>query len=96
MLKTIVLVTRGILVNRRVRRWTMFILLLAAMLMAFAGTTFLDGPWGFTIYWAICLWLTLTSMLLALWDMLMIRVAARRDRRNIEKQMVKRPPDEEP
>ncbi len=42
MLRTILLMTRGIILDPRTRRWAMFILLLAALLMLFAGSTFLS------------------------------------------------------
>jgi hypothetical protein len=94
MLRTIILVTRGILLDPRVRRWAMFVLLMAAMLMVFAGTTFLAGdlsmPWGFIIYWGICGWLTFASLMLAFWDMLLIRVEARRERRRLEQELAKK------
>jgi len=97
MLKTIILVTRGIIFDPRSRRWTMFALLLAALLMVFAGSTFLAGnlsiPWGFLIYWAVCSWLTFTAILLALWDMLLLRAAARRERRKLD-DLLKPPPND--
>jgi len=100
MLRTILLVTRGILFDPRTRRWAMFFLLLAALAMVFAGWTYLDGmlpmPWGFIAYWFVCGWLTLAALLLALWDLLLVRAAARRERRKLEKQTIGRPPHEEP
>ena len=100
MLRTIILVTRGIILDPRVRRWAMFVLLLAALLMVFAGSTFLAGwlstPWNFAVYWVVCGWLTFAALLLALWDLLLVRAAARRERRRLEKQMLDHPPDEDP
>lgn len=93
MFKMILLITRGILLDPRVRRWAMFVLLLAALLMLFAGSTFLAGnlsPWSFVIYWFACGWLTLAALLLALWDLLLVRAAARRERRRLEKQIIPR------
>jgi hypothetical protein len=94
MLRTIILVTRGILINPRSRRWAMFICISAAMVMLFAGATFLESiistPITFLIYWGICSWLTLASLLLALWDILLLRTAARRQRRELEKQFTGR------
>jgi len=91
--------TRGILLDPRVRRWAMFVLLLAAMVMLFAGTTFLAGdltmPWGFIIYWGICAWLTFAALMLALWDMLMIRIEARRERRRLEQELAKKKEEDE-
>jgi hypothetical protein len=78
----------------------MFFLLLAALAMVFAGSTFLTGwlstPWNFIAYWFACGWLTLAALLLALWDLLLVRAAARRERRKLEKQTIGRPPHEEP
>ena len=100
MLRTILLITRGILLDPRTRRWAMFILLLAALVMLFAGSTFLSGnlstPWGFIAYWGVCAWLTFAALLLALWDMLLVRAAARRERRRLEKQILDRPPHDDP
>jgi hypothetical protein len=92
MFKTILLMTRGILMDPRTRRSAMFTLLLGALVMLFAGSTFLAGelprPWGFILYWFICAWLTLAALMLALWDILMVRTAARRARRRLEKEML--------
>jgi len=113
--------TRGILLDPRVRRWAMFVLLMAAMLMVFAGTTFLASslyppvrarpetnpagttflesglsmPWGFIIYWGICAWLTMAALMLALWDMLLLRIEARRERRRLEQELAKKEEDDE-
>jgi hypothetical protein len=98
MLRTLILVTRGIILDPRTRRWAMFILLLAALVMVFAGSTFFAGtlstPWGFIAYWGACGWLTFAALLLALWDLLLVRAAARRERRRLEKQILDRPPDD--
>lgn len=99
MLKLVTLMTRGIILEMRSRRWAMFILLLAAMLMLFAGSTFLagtlDSPFRFLLYWGACAWLTLGAMLLAFWDLLVVRAAARAERRKLERGMIERPPDDE-
>jgi len=95
MFRTILLMTRGIILDPRTRRWAMFILLLAALCMVFAGSTFLAGgiatPLSFLIYWGVCAWLTLGALLLALWDLLLLRAAARRERRRLEKQIIEQP-----
>jgi len=103
MLRTIILITRGILLDPRTRRWAMFFLLLAALLMLFAGATFLSDnlspsttPWTFITYWGICAWLTVAALLLAFWDLLLLRSAARRERHRLRKQILNRPPDDEP
>ena len=53
--------------------------------MVIAGSTFLrepldprmHGPFWFAIFWLGCGWLTLTSLLLALFDLLLVRAEAR-------------------
>lgn len=76
-------ITRGIIRDPRTRRSAMFFLLLAALVQLFAGAVFLDGylcarPLLFLLYWGFCAWITLAAALLALYDMLLIRAAARR------------------
>jgi hypothetical protein len=99
MLRTIILVTRGILLDPRVRRWAMFVLLMAALVMLFAGSTFLAGSLGrslgFLIYWFICAWLTMAALMLALWDLLLLRIAARRERRRLEQELAKKKSENE-
>jgi hypothetical protein len=100
MFRTIILITRGIILDPRTRRWAMFILLLAALVMLFAGSTFLAGsittPMSFILYWGLCAWLTFGALLLALWDILLLRAAARRERRKLEKQIADRKSHDEP
>ena len=65
MLRTIILITRGILLDPRSRRWAMFILLMVALVMLFLGSTFMSAeiatPVAFLVYWGICGWLTFTG-----------------------------------
>jgi hypothetical protein len=75
---------RGVIRNQSTRRWVMFITLVIAMLMLFSGTTFLqpllsprEHPGWFVLFWLACAWLTLTALLLALFDLLMLRVQDR-------------------
>lgn len=100
MLRTILLMTRGIILDPRSRRWAMFILIVAALLMVFAGSTFLGPfiatPWSFIFYWGVCAWLTLAALLLAIWDIILMRVAARRQRRELEKQIADHKQNDEP
>lgn len=85
--------TRGIIRDRGVRRKTIFILLGTAVLMVVAGSTFLQGllnprehfGW-FALFWLACGWLTLTSLLLALFDLLMVRAEARAARRALREE----------
>ena len=86
--------TRGLVRDQTMRRKTMFVLLLVALVMLFLGSTFLQGflsarahPVWFTIYWFACGWLTLTAMLLALFDLLMVRMEARRAKKTLQGQI---------
>jgi protein-S-isoprenylcysteine O-methyltransferase Ste14 len=77
--------TRGVIRDQTTRRKTMFILLVAALVFLFGGSTFLSSilsprehPGWFIFYWFVCGWLTLTAMLLALFDLLAVRAQARK------------------
>ena len=66
----------------------MFITLVVAMFMLFFGTTFLqpllsprEHPGWFLLFWLACAWLTLTALLLALFDLLMLRAQDRATRK---------------
>ena len=63
----------------------MFILLVVALVLLFAGSTLLHStlnprahPVWFIFYWLVCGWLTVTAMLLALFDLLVTRAQARK------------------
>lgn len=90
----IVHATRGLVRDQKTRRWAMFVVLLAAMCLVFAGSTFLQAPlnprahpFGFILFWIICGWLTLTAFLLALFDFLMVRLESRRARRRLQEDL---------
>ena len=76
--------TRGVIRDQTVRRKTMFVLLLIALVLLLAGSTFLApllNPrkhlgWALA-FWIVCVWLTLTALFLALFDLLMARRAGR-------------------
>ena len=73
----------------------MFYVVLGAVIMLFLGATFFadflrENPVFFLMYWAACAWLTLLSVLMALFDLLMVRAAARSARKNLEKQFLDR------
>jgi hypothetical protein len=79
---------RGVIRDQATRRWVMFITLVIAMLMLFSGTTFLqpllsvrEHPGWFVLFWVACAWLTLTALLLALFDLLMLRAQDRAARK---------------
>jgi len=82
--------TRGVIRDRQVRRKTMFVLLIVALLLLFCGSTFLQSilsprerPGWFIFFWAVCAWFAVTAMLLAVFDLLMLRVEARKAQRTL-------------
>lgn len=100
-LKFILAYTLGVIRDSRLRRQFMFYALVVALLLLFAGTTFLETSLRqhyliLAGYWFVCVWLTLAALLLALYDMVAIRAAARRERRKLEREyLAQRPPDDE-
>lgn len=68
----------------------MFLLVLAALVLLFVGSTVLqtvlnphEHPGWFIFFWAICGWLTVTAMLLAIFDLLLVRLESRRVQRSL-------------
>lgn len=68
----------------------MFVVLIAAMLLLFGGTTFLESllspdehPGWFVLYWIACGWLTFTALLLAIFDLLIVRLQGRATRKTL-------------
>jgi hypothetical protein len=77
--------TRGIIRDQATRRKAMMFLLLLALLLLISGFTFLapalsprEHPWRVILFWIVCIWLTFTALLLALFDLLVLRLQARR------------------
>ena len=84
----IVLVTKGILRDRTMRRKVLSWIVMAALAWVGIGVFLLDEwmmahPLLFLLYWGGCIWLTLTSALLALYDMLALRAEIARERRRL-------------
>jgi hypothetical protein len=84
----IVHATRGVIRDQKTRRKAMALLLALAVLMLLAGFTVLQSfmnprghPWFVILFWVACVWLTFTAMLLALFDLLIVRLEARRAHR---------------
>jgi hypothetical protein len=87
---------RGIIRDPSVRRKAMFALLFLAVLMVIAGSSvlrdFLDPrehAVRFILFWLACAWLTITAMLLALYDALMARKRARAAERMLREQLLR-------
>lgn len=80
---------RPIALNQGSRRGAIFTLTMVTLVMLFLGSTAFDGylsthVGAFVVYWLLCAWLTLTFMVLALYDMLALVLAGRRARREGE------------
>jgi len=68
----------------------MLIFLGGAVVLLISGSTFLQAmldsrehPGRFILFWLVCAWLTLTAILLAVFDLLMVRIEARNARREL-------------
>jgi len=84
----ILLITKGILRDRTMRRRVLSWLVMVVLAMIGLGFYVLDAwlmahRFLFVLYWGACLWLTLTFALLALYDMLAVRAEAARERRRL-------------
>lgn len=82
--------SRGLVRDQPTRRLTMFVLVIVALVLLFLGATFLAPvldphlrPGWFIFYWAICAWVTMTVVLLAIFDFLVVRAEGRAARRTL-------------
>jgi hypothetical protein len=82
--------TRGVIRDQGPRRKAMLFLLALALLLLISGFTFLqpalnpqEHPWRVILFWIVCIWLTFTALLLALFDLLVIRLQVRRAERSL-------------
>lgn len=85
--------TRGVIRDQRTRRQAMVVVLMSAVVLLILGLTIFapllnphEHPWRVIIFWAACIWLTLTAMLLAIFDLLAVRLASRRAQRKLREQ----------
>ena len=99
--KFIIQISKGLIRDQRARRIVMFYSVIIALVLLFAGATFLASllrghPFIFIIYWAGCAWITLLAVLLALYDMLKVRIDLKRERRRLERELITKAENEEP
>ena len=91
MLRLVILLSKGILRDSRMRRTVMLCLIGAAVVMLFFGSVLIPNDWArmhyclYFLYWAFCLWITLAAVLLAVFDVLVIRATERAMRRQMER-----------
>jgi hypothetical protein len=92
--------TRGLLRDQTMRRKTMFAMVIVALVMLFSGATFLapvldpkTRPCWFLLYWLACVWVTVTAVLLAIFDLLLVRLQARDEKRTLARKIAETPPN---
>src|SRR5713101_4787534 len=86
--------TRGLIRDQNTRRKAMLFLLMLALLLLILGFTFLqpalnpqEHPWRVIFFWIVCIWLTSTALLLALFDLLVLRLQARQAERALREKL---------
>lgn len=101
MVRLVIQIAKGLIRDQHARRLVMFYGMLAALVLLFAGATFLDGwlrahPVLFLLFWAACAWLTTLIVLMAIFDMLMVRAHMRTEQRRLEAEYLKAHPKDDP
>jgi hypothetical protein len=88
--------TRGLLRDQQSRRKTMAISLIIAVVLLVAGLTVFrpwldprEHPWRFILYWLACAWETVLVLLLALFDLLVVRAQKRAEEKLLRQQFGK-------
>lgn len=92
-IRWVILISKGILHDRAMRRHVLFWIVVVALSLLGVGAFVLDEwlsghPFLFLIYWGACLWFTLALLLLALYDLLALRVEARRERQELKRRIL--------
>jgi hypothetical protein len=89
-------VARGVLRDQTMRRKAMFWTVVVAAVMLFLGATVLAPmldpqahPGWFILYWLACAWLTITVVLLAAFDLLLVRARGRNQRRALANKLIR-------
>jgi protein-S-isoprenylcysteine O-methyltransferase Ste14 len=96
-------VARGAIRDPKVRRKAMFGALLVALALLIAGSTILqpllnprEHPGWFIAFWLVCAWITVLAMLLALFDLLMLRLQRRAAQKILQEQLPRTQPTDAP
>jgi hypothetical protein len=94
--------TRGLLRDQKSRRRTMAVSIAVALILAVTGLTvfrsWLDPhqhPWRFIFFWLACAWETVLAILLAVFDLLLMRAQERAARKALREKMQPHPPEGE-
>ena len=87
---------RGLVRDQTLRRKAMFWTVIVAVLMLFLGSTLLasvldpqNHPAWFIFYWLACAWISLTAVLLALFDLLLVRAQARKQKNELTEKFMR-------
>jgi len=86
--------TRGLLRDQKSRRRTMAVSIAVALVLSVTGLTVFrswldphEHPWRFVFFWLACAWETVLAILLALFDLLLMRAQARAARKAFREQV---------
>jgi len=86
--------TRGLLRDQKSRRRTMAVSIAVALILSVTGLTVFrswldphEHPWRFIFFWLVCAWETVLAILLALFDLLLMRAQERAARRALHEQI---------
>jgi protein-S-isoprenylcysteine O-methyltransferase Ste14 len=84
---------RGLVRDQKTRRKLMMAAVIGALVLMVAGSTLLQGflnprehAVGFIVFWFACAWLAVLAVLLALFDLLIVRTQARAARKLLREQ----------
>ena len=86
--------TRGLVREQKSRRVLMVISIVVALILLITGLTIFrswldphEHPWRFIIFWLACAWETVLAILLALFDVLLMRAQQRAARKALRAQI---------
>ena len=93
--------TRGLLRDPKSRRRIMALSVAVALILLVTGLTLFrpwldphEHPWRFILFWLACAWETVLAILLALFDLLLMRAQERAARKALREQIAaENPPD---
>jgi hypothetical protein len=94
--------TRGLLRDQKSRRRTMAVSIAVAVILLVTGLTVFrswldphEHPWRFIFFWLACAWETVLAILLALFDVLLMRAQERAARKALREQIQSETPESE-
>ena len=94
--------TRGLLRDQKSRRRTMAVSIAVALFLLVTGLSVFrswlnphEHPWRFIFFWLACAWETVLAILLALFDVLLMRAQERAARKALREQMESDTPERE-